>query len=81
MVKGLEIWTNGEAFERSKKGGDDLGRFNTYRKEILAKTRSLKGILEPFTTKENLNFLKRAGFKDYVSIQKYLCFEGFLAIK
>lgn len=49
--------------------------------EILAKTRSLKGILEPFTTKENLNFLKRAGFKDYVSIQKYLCFEGFLAIK
>ena len=49
--------------------------------EILEKTRSLKGILEPFTTKENLNFLKRAGFKDYVSIQKYLCFEGFLAIK
>ena len=38
VVKGLEIWTNGEAFERSKKGGDDLGRFNTYRKEILAKT-------------------------------------------
>ena len=38
MVKGLEIWTNGEAFERSKEGGDDLGRFNTYRKEILAKT-------------------------------------------
>ena len=38
MVKGLEIWTNGEAFERQKKGGADLSRFNTYRKEILEKT-------------------------------------------
>ncbi|XP_066014989.1 uncharacterized protein [Pocillopora verrucosa] len=38
VVKGLEIWTNGEAFERQKKGGADLSRFNTYRKEILEKT-------------------------------------------
>ena len=38
VVKGLEIWTNGEAFERQKTGGADLSRFNTYRKEILEKT-------------------------------------------
>jgi len=50
-------------------------------KEIIAKTKSLKGVLEPFTTSENLNFLKRAGFKDFVTIQKNLSFEGFLAIK
>ena len=50
-------------------------------KEILAKTTSLKGILEPFTASENLKFLQRAGFKDFVTIQKNLNFEGFLAIK
>lgn len=49
--------------------------------EIIAKTKSLKGILEPFTSEENLNFLRRAGFKDFVTIQKKLNFEGFLAIK
>ena len=50
-------------------------------KEIIAKTKSLKGVLEPFTSSENLKFLKRAGFVDFVSIQKNLNFEGFLAIK
>ena len=50
-------------------------------KEILAKKKSLKGILEPFTTSENLKFLQRAGFNDFVTIQKSLNFEGFLAIK
>jgi len=50
-------------------------------KEILAKKKSLKGVLEPFTTSENLKFLQRAGFKDFVTIQKNLNFEGFLAIK
>lgn len=50
-------------------------------KEIITKSKSLKGVLEPFTTSENLNFLKRAGFKDFVTIQKNLSFEGFLAIK
>lgn len=49
--------------------------------EILAKTRSLKGILEPFSTEGNIGLLKRAGFSDIMTIQKYLCFEGFLAIK
>lgn len=49
--------------------------------EILNKQRSLKGILEPFSTQGNLDLLKRAGFVDIVSIAKYICFEGFLCIK
>jgi len=49
--------------------------------EILSKTRSLKGVLEPFSTEGNLGLLKRAGFVDVMTVQKYLCFEGFLAIK
>ncbi len=50
-------------------------------KEILNKSKSIRGFLEPFTEKENFNFLKRAGFKDYVTIFKYYSFQGFLAIK
>ncbi len=49
--------------------------------EIINKTKSLKGILEPFSTQGNLDLLKRAGFVDIITIFKYLCFEGFLAIK
>lgn len=50
-------------------------------KEIVGKTRSLKGVLEPFSTNGNIDMLKRAGFQDVMSIQKWVCFEGFLAIK
>ena len=49
--------------------------------EILAKTRSLKGVLEPFSTEGNIGLLNRAGFADVMTIQKYLCFEGFIGIK
>ena len=49
--------------------------------EIIGKTRSLKGILEPFSTVGNLDLLARAGFDDVMTIQKYVCFEGFLCIK
>jgi tRNA (cmo5U34)-methyltransferase len=49
--------------------------------EILGKTRSLKGVLEPFSTQANLDFLRRAGFEDVMVVWKELCFEGFLAIK
>lgn len=49
--------------------------------EILNKQRSLKGVLEPFSTQGNLDMLKRAGFVDIISIAKYICFEGFLCIK
>jgi tRNA (cmo5U34)-methyltransferase len=49
--------------------------------EIIAKSRSLKGVLEPFSSKANIELLKRAGFKDITTVFKFICFEGFLAIK
>ena len=49
--------------------------------EVLGKASSLKGVLEPFSTKGNLDMLHRAGFVDVMTIYKHLCFEGFLAIK
>lgn len=49
--------------------------------EILNKTASLKSVLEPFSTEGNLGLLRRAGFVDVTTVMKYLCFEGFLAIK
>ena len=49
--------------------------------EIISKSSSLKGVLEPFSTEANRDFLIRAGFKDIITVQKYLCFEGVLAIK
>ena len=50
-------------------------------REIVEKTRSLKGVMDPFSSGENLKMLKRAGFKDYMTILKYLNFQGFFAIK
>ncbi len=49
--------------------------------EISIKSQSLRGVLEPFSTNGNLGLLKRAGFKDILIIFKYICFEGYLAIK
>lgn len=49
--------------------------------EVIAKAQSLKGVLEPFSTQGNIDLLKRAGFQDITTIMKYVCFEGFLAIK
>jgi tRNA (cmo5U34)-methyltransferase len=49
--------------------------------EIVSKARSLKGILEPFSTQGNLDMLARAGFKDVTTIMKYISFEGLVAIK
>jgi len=49
--------------------------------EILNKTSSLKGVLEPFSTEGNLGLLRRAGFTDIMTVMKWVCFEGFLAIK
>ena len=49
--------------------------------EIMNKASSLKGVLEPFSTQGNLDMLTRSGFKDIMTIYKYVTFEGFLAIK
>jgi tRNA (cmo5U34)-methyltransferase len=50
-------------------------------KEIIQKSLSIRSVLEPFSSNANVQFLKRAGFKDVMTIIKYCCFEGFLAIK
>lgn len=49
--------------------------------EIFAKSNSLKGVLEPFSSNANVEMLHRAGFRDVLPIMKYVSFEGFLAIK
>ena len=49
--------------------------------EIVAKQKSLIGILEPFERIHNLNLLKKAGFKNTTIIFKMYDFEGYLAIK
>ena len=49
--------------------------------EVIGKSNSLIGIMEPFSTQGNVDMLKRAGFVDICSVCKLLCFEGFLAIK
>ena len=49
--------------------------------EIVGKTRSLKGVLEPFSSQGNIDLMKRAGFEDVMTVMKYVSFEGFLAIK
>lgn len=45
--------------------------------EIIGKTKSLKGVLDSFSTQGNLDLFKRAGFIDVMSVFKYVCFEGF----
>ena len=64
------------------------GIYNDYKlekgfskEEIFEKTRSLKGILEPFSSEGNFQMLKRAGFVDIMTIMKSYSFEGVIAIK
>ena len=49
--------------------------------EVLAKSLSIKGVLVPNTSLENINLLKKAGFKKIFKFFKSMCFEGILAIK
>ena len=49
--------------------------------EIINKSRSLKGVMEPFSSHANIDTLNRAGFIDISTIFKWVCFEGFIAIK
>ena len=50
-------------------------------KEIISKSKSLKGKMDPFSSEANKQMLKRAGFKDIITILKFINFEGFLAVK
>lgn len=56
-------------------------RNNYSPEDIISKTKSLKGVMEPFSTKGNLDLMTRAGFADINTVLKYICFEGWLAIK
>ena len=44
-------------------------------KEIINKSRSLKGVLEPISEFGNLGLLKRAGFVDIIPIMQWMSFE------
>ncbi len=46
--------------------------------DILKKTKSIRGVLEPYSNFGNKSYLKRAGFKDVQTIFQYLCFKGYL---
>lgn len=49
--------------------------------EIFSKSRSLAGVLEPFSEKGNYDIFKRAGFVDIQCIFTNICFKGWLCIK
>jgi tRNA (cmo5U34)-methyltransferase len=49
--------------------------------DVLNKSRSLKGVLEPLESSANIDMVKKAGFKTISPIFKWVNFEGFLAIK
>ena len=49
--------------------------------QIISKRQTLRGVLKPLTTEENMSFLKQIGFRSVTLIQKHLLFEGYLAIK
>jgi tRNA (cmo5U34)-methyltransferase len=49
--------------------------------DIVNKSRSLKGILEPLTSSKNELMLKKAGFENITNIFRWVNFEGILAIK
>ena len=49
--------------------------------QIFNKSRSLKGVLEPYSVSANQDFLSRAGFHDFECIFKMYSFHGWLAIK
>ena len=49
--------------------------------ELLNKHRKIKGIMEPFSMRGNLDLLSRAGFEDLELIWAWGPFKAYLAIK
>ncbi len=61
---------------------NDFKRKNNFTEEEIAqKSLSLRGKLESFTSIENKECLKKAGFKKVNTIFKWLCFEGTICVK
>lgn len=49
--------------------------------EIFGKARSLRGVLEPQSSQDNHDLLRDVGFRSVMTIQRYLNFEGILAVR
>jgi tRNA (cmo5U34)-methyltransferase len=49
--------------------------------QIMAKTLSLKSVLEPLSSQENAELLAEAGFRAVTPVYRNICFEGLLCIK
>ncbi|MGC9381508.1 methyltransferase domain-containing protein [Streptomyces sp. MH13] len=49
--------------------------------EVLAKARSLRGVLAPLTSADNRRLLHEAGFRQVTTVHQHLAFEGVLAVK
>jgi tRNA (cmo5U34)-methyltransferase len=47
--------------------------------EIAAKTRSIRGVLQPLTPEENAEMLRRAGFRETMQVFRWVLFEGLVA--
>jgi tRNA (cmo5U34)-methyltransferase len=59
----------------------DWKRAQGYRDdEIVAKARSLEGVLQPFTSEENRVLLRAAGFAEVTTVFRWLNWEGLLAV-
>ena len=59
----------------------DFKRENFSTTEILDKNQSLRGVMKPITTNENIEMLKSVGFKKVDIFMKINNFVGILAIK
>lgn len=59
----------------------DFKRENLVDKEILDKNSSLRGVMKPLTLNENINQIKKAGFKKVDVFLKYNNFAGLVCIK
>ena len=59
----------------------DFKRENFSTREILDKNQSLRGVMKPITTNENIEMLKSVGFKKVDIFMKINNFVGILAIK
>jgi tRNA (cmo5U34)-methyltransferase len=57
-------------WKRSQGFGDD---------EIAAKTRSIRGVLQPLSPRENEEMLRRAGFSEMMQVFRWVLFEGLVA--
>ena len=49
--------------------------------QVVAKANSLRGVQQPLTASANQAMLRAAGFSRVFTVMKYLCFEGYLAMK